>query len=90
MNHWRSIGLVVFCFVHLSATAVGALAAVFGSQSDVSVNESRFALLIGVCLAVTGLTGFYLTVSRRFGLFAGPVMVVVELAFLALLIILGP
>ena len=83
---WR----FVLGFVHICSIAVGALAAVFGSQADVNVNESRFALLFGVCLAVMGLTGLYLTISRRFGLLASTLMVVVEAAFLALLVNFGP
>ena len=90
MNLRVTIWRVIFGFAHLCSTAIGTPAAVFGSQADVNINEARSALLFGVCLAVIGLTGLYLTIARRFGLFASALMVVVEGSLLALLINFGP
>ena len=54
MSHWQTIRKVIYCLLHLCATVFGALAAMFGSQADINVDESRFALLLGTCLALSG------------------------------------
>lgn len=80
--------LFIYC-TNFLVTLTGFMAAVFGSQADVSPSESRFVLICGICLVIAGVMGIWMQmIFRRVGVSISYLLA--EVLLVALLLGTGP
>jgi len=86
-----TVTVMVLAILHLLAVVIGLLASVFGSMADVSLQESRFALVLGLIILVIGLAGICVSMPLKTqSISSSTYLLLTEIIAFLLLLCCGP